>query len=47
MADLSRATYIRSPDDKPLGLELKNFDKPEHGAQPQKRELELINEIMD
>ncbi len=33
MADLSRATYIRSPSDKPLGLELKNFDQ-DNGTVP-------------
>jgi hypothetical protein len=32
MADLSRATYIKSPFDKPLGLELKSFDQDNAGV---------------
>lgn len=45
MQDLSRATYIKSPFDKPLGIELNSFDNDKNQA-PQKRDLEIINEIM-
>ncbi len=46
MQDLSRATYVRAPNDKPLGLELKAFAE-DGGGQNQKKDLEIINEIME
>jgi hypothetical protein len=45
MQDISRATYIKNPSDKPLGIELNSFDV-EKNAGPQKRDLEVINDIM-
>ncbi len=44
MSDPNRATYVQTPSDKPLGLDLNNFNQ-----QPtsQKKDLEVINEIME
>jgi hypothetical protein len=50
MTDVSRATYIRAPADRPLGIDMKQFEQqsqePEINAQ-NKRDLDIINEIMD
>ena len=43
MEDLNRATYIKAPSDKPLGLDLNNFAQ----QAPQKKDLEIINEVME
>ena len=48
MTDLSRATYVKMPGDKPIGLELKQFEAENASlGQTQKKDLEIINEIMD
>jgi hypothetical protein len=48
MTDMSRATYVKVPSDKPLGLELKQFETESANlAQSQKKDLEIINEIME
>jgi hypothetical protein len=48
MTDLSRATYVKMPADKPIGLELKQFEAESANlGQSQKKDLEIINEIMD
>lgn len=46
MTDMSRATYVKVPDNKPLGLELKQFEQ-EGSAGSNKKDLEVINEIME
>lgn len=46
MEDFSRATYIKSPLDKPLGLDMKSFEQ-NINAGTQKRDLEIINEVME
>eukprot|EP00347_Sterkiella_histriomuscorum_P009360 403341515 len=45
MQDLSRATYVKSPYDKPIGIDMNSFDVDKSQA-PQKRDLEIINECM-
>ncbi len=48
MTDLSRATYVKMPRDQPIGLELKQFEAESANlGQSQKKDLEIINEIMD
>ena len=44
MTDINRATYVRTPSDQPIGLDLNNFMQ---SSAPQKKDLEIINEIME
>ncbi len=41
MTDISRVTYVKMPGDKPLGLELKQFE-----SGTKNRDIEIMNEIM-
>ena len=49
MTDVSRATYIKAPSDKPMGLDLKQFDQSVTPASStaNKQDIVVINEIMD
>lgn len=44
MTDMSRATYVKAPADKPMGLDLKQF---EQSSTTNKVDLIMINELMD
>lgn len=44
MTDMSRATYVKVPEDKPLGLELNQFEQQ---SSTHKRDIQVINEVMD
>lgn len=45
MQDLSRATYVKSPFDKPIGIDFKSFDVD--SGSTKKKDLEIINETME
>lgn len=48
MTDMSRATYVKVPADKPLGLELKQFEADSSQAlTSHKRDIEIINETLE
>lgn len=52
MTDMSRATYVRLPADKPIGLDMKQFEQVDPmaavmGNSQNKRDLEIINELME
>jgi hypothetical protein len=46
MQDLSRATYVKSPFDKPIGIDFKSFEM-DAGQSTKKKDLEIINETME
>lgn len=49
MTDMSRATYVKAPADKPMGIDLKQFEQQatQSSANTNKVDLNMINELMD
>ncbi len=49
MTDMSRVTYVKAPADRPLGLDVKQFEQDNQSAASStyKRDLEFINDMMD
>ena len=50
MTDMSRATYVKAPADKPMGLDLKQFEQQvtqTNSSNTNKVDLNMINELMD
>ncbi len=48
MTDLTRATYVKKPENKPLGIPLNQFEaEAANVGQSQKKDLEIINEVME
>ena len=49
MTDMSRATYVKAPADKPMGLDLKQFEQQatQSSSNANKVDLNMINELMD
>ncbi len=48
MTDMSRATYVKAPADKPMGLDLKQFEQQAtQNGNSNKVDLNMINELME
>jgi hypothetical protein len=48
MTDMSRATYVKAPADKPMGIDLKQFEQQvTQTGNSNKVDLNMINELMD
>ena len=51
MTDVSRATYVKVPADRPIGLDMNQFVENENNnagaGQNRGKDLEVINEIME
>lgn len=51
MTDVSRATYVKVPADRPIGLDMNQFIENENNnagaGQNRGKDLEVINEIME